>query len=193
MVFNCILCYLHPKIVIFQEPLETNVIGFGMPQTLNMCHSSHFDTFFPVKINKMLNFCLKLLNFFMTKNEKKPTLKTEALWFGKAQTLICATHSHFGYAFFTMYYVINFVWQILFELMMAFLPFDRKCIGFWNPLICTGRMWMQGGLAYVPIQVWWFLTNCNTTMSPKILIFQEVLIIETWNKFFIGFVTWLEL
>ena len=60
MVFNCILCYLHPKIVIFQEPLETNVIGYGMPQTLNMCNSSHFDTFFPVKINKMLNFCLKL-------------------------------------------------------------------------------------------------------------------------------------
>ena len=63
MVFNCILCYLSPKIVIFQEPLETNVIGYGMPQNLNMCDSSHFDTFLPVKINKMLNFCLKLWFF----------------------------------------------------------------------------------------------------------------------------------
>ena len=27
--------------------------------SLNMCHSSHFDAFFPVKINKMWNFCLK--------------------------------------------------------------------------------------------------------------------------------------
>ena len=73
MVFNCILCYLSPKIVIFQEPLETNVIGFGMPQTLNMCDWSHFDTFLPVKINKMWNFWLKLWFFRNSSWLKKRT------------------------------------------------------------------------------------------------------------------------
>ena len=34
-----------------------------MPQTLNTHHSSHFNAFFPVKINKMWNFCLKFLIF----------------------------------------------------------------------------------------------------------------------------------
>ena len=34
-----------------------------MPQTLNTCHSSNFNAFFPVKINKMWNFCLKLWSF----------------------------------------------------------------------------------------------------------------------------------
>ena len=71
--------------MIFQEPLETNVIGFGMPQTLNMCDSSHFDTFFPVKINKMWNFWLLLpwnsipkpwctKKFFPVKINKKKSL-----------------------------------------------------------------------------------------------------------------------
>ena len=34
-----------------------------MPWTLNMLHSSHFNAFFPVKINKMWNFCLKFWFF----------------------------------------------------------------------------------------------------------------------------------
>ena len=63
-----------PEIVIFQEPLivETqnlHAIGFGMPQTLNMCHSSHFNAFFPVKINKMMN-CWLFAELPLTKNEK---------------------------------------------------------------------------------------------------------------------------
>ena len=57
-----------PEILIFQEPLivETQKMSHwihGMPQTLNACHSSHFDAFFPVKINKMWNFCLKFWFF----------------------------------------------------------------------------------------------------------------------------------
>ena len=34
-----------------------------MPWTLNTCHSSNFDALFPVKINKMWNFFLKLWFF----------------------------------------------------------------------------------------------------------------------------------
>ena len=40
--------------------LETCTIGFGTPWTLNMHHSSHFDTFFPVKIKKCESFCCLL-------------------------------------------------------------------------------------------------------------------------------------
>ena len=34
-----------------------------MPWTLNMCHSSHFDAFFPVKINKIMKFLPEILIF----------------------------------------------------------------------------------------------------------------------------------
>ena len=34
-----------------------------MPWTLNMCHSSHFNAFFTVKINKMWSFCLACFYF----------------------------------------------------------------------------------------------------------------------------------
>ena len=44
-----------------------------------MHHSSHFNAFFPVKINKMWNFCLKLW-FFM--NHLLYRLKTCAIGFG---------------------------------------------------------------------------------------------------------------
>ena len=40
-----------------------------MPQTLNICHSSHFDAFFPVKIDKMWN-CGCFPNSPLTKTEK---------------------------------------------------------------------------------------------------------------------------
>ena len=51
------------------QRLETCGIGFGMPQTLNTCHSSHFNAFFPVKINKMWDFGCSL-NFLWQKNWK---------------------------------------------------------------------------------------------------------------------------
>ena len=57
-------------------------IGFSMPQTLNMWHSSHFDAFFPVKSNKMWNFgCF--LNSPLQKTEKNINLHREKV-FAKA-------------------------------------------------------------------------------------------------------------
>ena len=49
-----------------------------------MCHSSHFDAFFPVKINKMWNFCLKLWFF---KNHLSRDSKPAPLDLAWTQTL----------------------------------------------------------------------------------------------------------
>ena len=57
--------------IIYCKRLETCGIRYDMPQTLYMHHSSHFDAFFPVKINKMWNFgCF--LNSPWQITEKKP-------------------------------------------------------------------------------------------------------------------------
>ena len=64
-----------------------------MPWTLNMCHSSNFDAFFPVKINKMWNFCLKLWFF---RNHLSQRLKTCGIGFSMPQTLNKCHWSHFN-------------------------------------------------------------------------------------------------
>ena len=43
--------------------LKTCGIGFGICQTLHMSYSSHFNAFFPVKINKMWNFLSEIVIF----------------------------------------------------------------------------------------------------------------------------------
>ena len=90
------LCYLSPKILIFQELLiiETWKKCHWIWHVLNpkYDHSSHFDKFFPVKINKMWNFCLKLW-FFM--NHLLYRLKTCTIGFGTPQTLNMCHSSHF--------------------------------------------------------------------------------------------------
>ena len=101
MVFNPIFCYVSPKIMIFQEPLITETcnicsIGFSMPWTLNMHHSSNFNVFFPVKINKMWNFCLKLWFF---RNHLSQRLEICSIGFSMPQTLNMEHSSHFD-AFF---------------------------------------------------------------------------------------------
>ena len=67
-----------------------------MPWNLYMCHSSHFDAFFPVKINKMWKFCL-ILWFF--RNHLLYRLKTCTIGFSMPQTLNMHYSSHFD-AFF---------------------------------------------------------------------------------------------
>ena len=51
-----ILHYFSPHILVFQElPITEaqNQCHWILHASLYMCHSSHFDAFFPVKINKM--------------------------------------------------------------------------------------------------------------------------------------------
>ena len=100
MVLNPIFCYVSPKIVIFHEllivGLTTSAIGFGMPQTLNICHSSNFNAFFPVKINKMWIFCLKLWFF---RNHLLQRLETCSIQFSMPWTLNMCHSSYFD-AFF---------------------------------------------------------------------------------------------
>ena len=67
-----------------------------MPWTLNTCHSSNFDAFFPVKINKMWNFCLKLWIF---RNHLLQRLETWGIGFGMPQTLNTHRSSHFDVFF----------------------------------------------------------------------------------------------
>ena len=96
MVLNPMFCYVSPKIVIFYEPLIIETPNkchwFSMPWTLNMHHSSNFDAFFPVKINKMWNFCLKLWFF---RNCLSQRLETCGIGFGMLWTLNMQHSSHF--------------------------------------------------------------------------------------------------
>ena len=45
------------------QRLETCGIGCGMPQTQNMCHSSHFYIFFPVKNQQNVKFLPEIVIF----------------------------------------------------------------------------------------------------------------------------------
>ena len=95
-----IFCYVSPKIVIFHEPL---IVG-----THNKCHwiqhasnpkyvpLKQFWCIFPVEINKMWNFCLKLW-FFM--NHLLQRLKTCGIGFGMPWTLNMHHSSHFDACF----------------------------------------------------------------------------------------------
>ena len=77
-----------------------------MPWTLNIHHSSTFNAFFPVKINKMWNFCLKLWSF---RNHLLQRLKTCSIGFGMPQPLNTWHSSHF-HAFFPV--TINKMWNM---------------------------------------------------------------------------------
>ena len=103
---------------ILQRLCKTCSIGFDMPWTLNMYHSSHFDAFFPVNINKIWHFgCL--LNSPWQKTEKNVNLPREKV-FAKASKSV-----HIGFWVCRLHNALceNFVWQVLFELLWFFCIF----------------------------------------------------------------------
>ena len=55
------LIFQEPLIIETSKPVPLDLVHALNPK--NMYHSSHFDAFFPVKINKMWNFCLKFWFF----------------------------------------------------------------------------------------------------------------------------------
>ena len=65
-----------------------------MPWTLNIHHTSNYNAFFPVKINKIWNFCLKLWFF---RNCLSQRLKTYGIRFSMPQTLHMCHSSHVMY------------------------------------------------------------------------------------------------
>ena len=85
--FNPIFCSVSPKIVMFQEPV--------IIENCNKCHwiwhslnpkyvpLKQFQCIFPVKINKMWNFCLKLWFF---RNCLSQRLETCLIGFGMPET-----------------------------------------------------------------------------------------------------------
>ena len=174
MVFNPIFCSVSPKIVMFQEPviiencnkchwiwhslnpkyvplkqfqcifpvkinkmwnfclklwffrnclsqrLETCLIGFGMPETLNMCHSSHFDAFFPVKINKMWNF-----GYFLNSTWQK-TEKNINLHMGKS---VCKGLQIPTYRFLNMPIVMHYIRTLCDKYFLSYYGFSSFFTG----------------------------------------------------------------
>ena len=109
MVFNPILCYVSPKIVIFQEPriVETHNRCHWIQHALNPKYMplKQFQWIFPVKINKLWNFCLKLWFF---RNCLLQRVETCRIGFSIPQTLNMHHSSHFN-AFFPV--KINKMWN----------------------------------------------------------------------------------
>ena len=88
-----------------------------MPWTLNMCHSNKFDAFFPVNINKMWKFCLKLWFF---RKRLLQRCETCSIGFGMPWSLNMCHSSHFD-AFFPV--KINKIWHFW---LFAELPLTKK-------------------------------------------------------------------
>ena len=119
------------EIVIFQEPLIAEIltcgIGFGMPWTLNVHHSSHFNACFPVKINKMWNF-----GCFLNSPDKK--LKKCQFAQGKVFAKACkSAHTGFLGMLMTTHYVRTLCdkYFLSYYGFSAFL-WEGQDIGLWN-------------------------------------------------------------
>ena len=58
----CLKLWFFLELLIARD-LQNMCIEFSTPQTQHMCHSSHFNAFFPVKINKMWNYLSETVIF----------------------------------------------------------------------------------------------------------------------------------
>ena len=109
--------------------LPTSVIGFSMPWTLNMHHSSNFDAFFLVQINKMWNFGCFLNSPCPEKNWKIVNYHREKVF---AKACKCA---HIGFWVCQLQCtMLELCVTSSFWVIMVFLHFlwEGQDIGFWN-------------------------------------------------------------
>ena len=110
------------------QRLETCGIGFGMPQTLNTHHSSHFDAFFPSQNQQNVKFWL-FPELPLTKDWKNINLHREKV-FAKA-CKICA------YRFLGMPIAMHYVRTLCDKYFLSYYGFlhflwEGQDIGFWN-------------------------------------------------------------
>ena len=119
-----------------------------MPQTLNIHHSSNFDAFFPVKINKMCNFCLNLWFF---RNCLSQRLETCGIGFSMPWTLNIHHSSHFD-AFFPV--KINKVWNFGCFLNSPWQKTEKSSI-------CTGKKVFAKACKSALIGFWVCLSQCT--------------------------------
>ena len=155
---NCLSC----------RDRKTCSIGFGMPPTLNMHHSSNFDAFFPVKINKMWKFgCF--LNSPWQKNWKENVNLHREKVFAKACK--CA-HVGFWVCWLqcTMLElcVISTFWVIM---VFLHLLWEGQDTGFCY--MVKGLNGTQGGLLHTSHPIFMVLNPIFCYVSPKSVIFHQ--------------------
>ena len=126
-----------------------------MPQTLNTCHWSNLNAFFPVKINKMWNFCLKLW-FFRNHLSQKP--ETCDIGFSMPWTLNMHHSSHFD-AFCPV--KINKMWN--FGCFPEF-PLTKNCKKYqfaWGKHVCKCLQICTYRFLGMPIAMHYVRTLCD--------------------------------
>ena len=130
-----------------------------------MHHSSHFDAFFPVKINKKWNFCLKFWFFSNCLScrylKPVPLDLIHAMHFSQSKSTKCEIFAwNFDFSGTTYHRYLNPV------------PLDLAHL---KPSLnmCHSSHFD----AFFPVKI-----NKMWNFWPEILIFQELLIVETWNK-----------
>ena len=145
-----------------------------MTQTLNMCHSSHFSAFFPVKINKMLHKFLALCLTPPDKKWKKTFInlnREKVFWKGLK---ICT------YRFWGMPTAMHYVRTLCDKYFLSYDGFS------WFPLTgrfrhrvlkhgCKGRMGCKEDCCICPIPFWWYLTPFYATCLLKFWFFRNCL------------------
>ena len=112
------------------QRFEICAIGFGMPQTLNVHHSSHFDAFFQSKINKMWNLWL-FARHTLTKMKNMSICTGKSVWKGLK---ICM------YRFLGMPITMHYVRTLCDE---YFLSYDGFLLVFHRKDLCKAKHEIQ--------------------------------------------------
>ena len=157
------------------QRLETCSIRFGMPQTLNMHHSSHFDAFFPVKIKTMWNF-----GFFL--NSPWQNLKKHQFAQGKS---VCKGLQICTFRFLGMPITMHYFRTLCDKYFLSYYGSSTFFMGRSRYRVLkqgVGVKWDPRRTAAYVHSIFMVLNLIFYYVSPKIVIFHELLIVETGNK-----------
>ena len=169
MVLNPIFCYVSPKIVIFHELL--------IVETRNKCHwiwhalnpkyvpLKQFQCIFPVKINKMWNFCLKLWFF---RNHLSQRIDICSIRFSMPQILNIWHSSNFD-AFFSV--KINKMWNFGCFLNSPWQKTEKNVNLHREKVICKGLQICTYRFLGMLIIMHYVRTLCNKYFPWVIMVF----------------------
>ena len=145
-------------------------------EPLNMFHSSHFDAFFPVKIKTMWNFgCF--LNSPWQKTEKQHQFAQ-----GKS---VCKGLQICTYGFLGMLIVMHYVRTLCDKYFLSYYGSSAFFMGRSRYGVLkqgVGVKWDPRRTAAYVHSIFMVLNLIFYYVSPKIVIFHELLIVETGNK-----------
>ena len=180
MVFNPILCYLSPKILTFQEPL--------IVETQNKCHwiwyalnpkympLKPFWCIFPSQNQQNVKFLAVCWTPSWQKIKKCQFEWGNNVWKG---LIICT------YRFLGMLIAMYYVRTLCDKYMLSYDGFSWFLTGRFRHRFLkhgAGVEWDARGLLYRSHSILMVFNPILCYLSPKILICQELLIIEIWNK-----------